>query len=158
MDFLSRNKSLVVLNCLDSCSGVITRKRVLENKTEEAVLDFFMINDKLRPFSEKMKIDEERKFCLSNFAQIKKNGRVIETDHNAMIAEFDLKVKKQNPDREEMFNLKNNSCQEAFKNETENNPGLLNSFKNSLPVEVQSKRWIRSLILHCIKLLEKLEL
>ena len=145
MDFLARNKSLVVLNCLDGCSGVITRKRVFENKTEEAVLDFFMINDKLRPFFKKMKIDEERKFCLSNFAQIKKNGRVIETDHNAMIAEFDLKVEKRNPDREEMFNLKNKGCQEAFKNETENNPGLLNSFKNSLPVEVQSRRWMRSL-------------
>jgi hypothetical protein len=113
MDFLARNKSLVVLNCLDGCSGVITRKRVFENKTEEAVLDFFMISDNLRPFFKKMKIDEERKFCLSNFAQIKKNGRVIETDHNAMIAEFDLKVEKRNPDREEMFNLKNIGCQEA---------------------------------------------
>ena len=67
-----------------------------------------------------------------------------------MIAEFDLKVDRRKPDREEMFNLKNKSCQEAFKNETEDNPELLNCFKNSLPLEIQSNKWIKSFnsILH----------
>ena len=64
----------------------------MENKTEEAVLDFFLINDKLRPFFKEMLIDEERNYCLSNIAQIRKNGRIIETDHNSMIADFDLNV------------------------------------------------------------------
>ena len=53
MDFLSRNKSLKVLNCLNTCKGVITRRRVCENKIEEAVLDFFLINERLRPFFKK---------------------------------------------------------------------------------------------------------
>ena len=69
MDFLARNKSLVVRNCLDTCKGVITRKRVLESRIEEAVLDFCLINDKMRPFFNEMIIDEERNFCLSKYEE-----------------------------------------------------------------------------------------
>ena len=145
MDFLDQNRSLVVTNCLNTCEGVITRKRVLENRTEEAVLDFFLINEKLRPFFEKLIIDEERKFCLSNVAQIKKNKRIIETDHNAMIAEINLKVDRRRPVREEMLNLRNKECQKAFKEATDENPELLNCFNNNLPFDVQSKRWLKRL-------------
>jgi hypothetical protein len=101
MDFLSRNKSLTVLNCLDTCKGVITRRRVFENKIEEAVLDFFLVNEKLRVFFREMLINEDRLFGLCNTAQIKKNGRIIESDHNSMIAEFDIEInrKKNLPER-----------------------------------------------------------
>ena len=52
-----------------------------------------------------MLIDEDKNFCLSNISQLKKNGRIIETDHNAMIAEFDIIVEGRKPERQEMFNL-----------------------------------------------------
>ena len=144
VDFLERNKSLIVLNCLDTCKGVITRRRIFDQRIEEAVLDFFLINDKLRSFFREMQIDEDRKFCLSNIAQIKKNGRVIKTDHNAMIADFDLKIDTRKPAREEMFNLRNRQCQEAFKNETENNAELIECFDNNSHVEEQSKKWLKN--------------
>merc|ERR1712129_206163 len=115
------NKSLTVVNSLNVCQGVITRKRELENKTEEAVLDFSIINDKIRPFVKKMIIDEAREFCLSNVDQVKTNGRIIETDHNSSILEFDILIEKQKPVREHMFNLKNKACQDKFKEETDNN-------------------------------------
>ena len=60
MDFLSRNKSLVVLNCQEQCEGVITRVRELESRTEKAVLDFCIINEKLKSFFKQMVIDEKR--------------------------------------------------------------------------------------------------
>ena len=41
-EFLNRNKNLTVVNNLDVCEGLITRKRDLENKTEKAVLDFII--------------------------------------------------------------------------------------------------------------------
>ena len=108
---------------------------------EEAVLDFFVINEKMLPFVKKMIIDEERDYCLSNFAQIKKNKRVIETDHNSMVMELNLQVCQRKLVREEMFNLRNKSCQEAFKEMTENNPDLLECFTNELPLEAQSRQW-----------------
>ena len=87
-EFLTRNNGLIVANNLDICEGKITRQRILKNKTERAILDLFIINEKMKPFLTKVTIDEDRKFCLGNFAQVKKNGRVIETDHNTLIADF----------------------------------------------------------------------
>ena len=64
--FMERNAFLTVANNLNVCQGKITRIRKLENKTEKAILDFLIMNEKLRPFMSKMIIDEERKFCLIN--------------------------------------------------------------------------------------------
>ena len=72
---------------------------------------------------------------MSNFAQIKKNQRVIETDHNSMIMEFNLQVCKKRVEREEMFNLRNKACQESFKELTENNQELVECFRNGLCLE-----------------------
>ena len=128
------------MNALSICEGVITRQRELESKTEKAVLDFFLVNEKLYPFLKRMTIDENRDFPLSNFSQIKKNKRVTETDHNGLILEIALQYSSRKPDRQELFNLKNRTCQEAFKDETEFNEELLKCFDNELPIEVQSKK------------------
>ena len=109
-----------------------------------AVLDFFVVCEKIKSFIEKMIIDEDRNYCLSNFAQIRKNKGVIETDHNGLILEFDLQIAQRKPDRVEMFNMKNKLCQEAFKEETENNTELLECFSDNLPVEVQCKKWFKT--------------
>lgn len=120
-EFLNRNPQLFVVNSLDICEGLITRKRQFENKTEEAVLDFFIMNEKMKQFLKKMKIDEDKEFGLMNFAQMKKNGRIIETDHNGLIVDMELKVVRGKPERRELFNLRNKACQEAFYQETEQN-------------------------------------
>ena len=54
MEFLIRNPNLIVANSLSNCQGLITRQRKLENRTEKAILDFFVMNEKLRPFLSKM--------------------------------------------------------------------------------------------------------
>ena len=143
MKFLERNAYLTVANNLSFCQGVITRFRKLENRTERAILDFLVMNEKLRPFLSKMIIDEDRDFCLSNFSQFKKNKRIIETDHNLMIADFDISVPKRKPERVELFNLRNKKCQEMFTQETEENPALFECFENKLPFEIQCKNWLK---------------
>ena len=91
-DFLKRNPSLIVVNALNVCEGLITRKREYEDKIEEAVLDFFIINERMLPYLTKIIVDEERNYTLSNFTQKKKNGKVTETDHNALIMEMNIEV------------------------------------------------------------------
>ena len=77
-----------------------------------------------------MVIDEKREYCLSNFSQLNKNKRVIETDHNGLILEIAIQFSYKMPERQEMFNLKNKECQESFKKETEINSELLKCFEN----------------------------
>ena len=154
IDFLERNPTLIVVNSLQVCEGLITRKREVQGKIEESVLDFFIINEKMRPFLQKMLIDEDRKFSLSNFAQMRQNKRVIESDHNPIIVDLNFQYSKRKPERIEMFNLKNEACQEKFKSETENNSELLNVFSTDLPFQVQSKQWLKifnSVLYKCFK-------
>ena len=144
MEFLSRNSQLIVVNTLELCDGVITRKRTLEDKEEKAVMDFFIINEKMRPFIRKMLIDENKEYSLINLAQMKKNKRLIETDHNSLILDIELNAGGNKPEREEILNLRNKVCQKAFYNETEENQELLNCFENKLSLNVQSRRWKRT--------------
>ena len=154
MQLLQRNKSLAVVNSMSICEGTITRRRIVENRLEQAVLDFFIVNTKLLPFLRKMTIDEKREFCLSNFAQHKKNKRVIESDHNSMLLEIELEISSKKPDRQEIFNFKKKEAQQAFFKETENNRELINCFNNELPFQVQSKKWekiFNAILYKCFK-------
>ena len=70
------------------------------------------------------------------------------------IVEFNIQIDKRRPMREEMFSLKNKHCQAAFKEATESNPELINSFENDLLFAEQSKKWKRvfnSLLHKCFK-------
>ena len=59
------------------------------------------------PYIKRMNVDEERVNTLSNFAQKRKNGKVIETDHNALIMDLNMEIIQKKPDRVELFNFKN---------------------------------------------------
>ena len=124
MEFLERNKQLTVVNSLEVCEGVITRSRIVENKTEKAVLDFCVVNAKILPFIKKMLVDENKEFSLINLAQINKNKNFIESDHNALVMEMEINENQEKPKREEIFNFRNRVGQEAFKNETDTNEDL----------------------------------
>ena len=89
-------------------------------------------------------IDEERNFSLSNFAQLKKNNRVIESDHNSMIADFNISIPKRKPERIELFNLRNENCQKLFTKETDENNLLVECFESNLPFEVQCEKWLKT--------------
>ena len=75
---------------------------------------------------------------------------MTETDHNSEILELNIKFSKIKPERREIFNLKNKTCQEKFREITENNDDLLKCFENELPAEKQLYQWKKSFqnILH----------
>ena len=141
MQFLQRNKQLTVVNALDVCEGTITRTRDVEDKTEKAILDFIVVNEKILPFVKKMLVDENKVFSLINLAQVKKNKSFVQTDHNALILEMEIKEEKQKQRREEIFNFRSKIGQEEFRKETDENEDLLNVFKNSQPIQIQIQSW-----------------
>ena len=154
MDFLQRNSTMSVVNPMSICQGTITRHRILESRSERAVLDFFIVNEKLSPFLTKMIVDEERDYSLGNYSQYHKNNRLIETDHNGLILELKLEYSAQKPERREYFNFRNKVCQGEFKKETEINSQLLECFENQLSVEMQCKKWLKtfnSIVYKCFR-------
>ena len=87
---LIMRKSLIIVNSTEKCSGVITRMRKKGNKTEESVLDYFIVCETFYNFCVKMEIDEERKYALKRFYKSKNGNKVILSDHNPLF--LSLKV------------------------------------------------------------------
>ena len=61
-----------------------------------------------------------------------------------MLLDIKISFSSKRLERKEMFNLKNKICQEAFWKETETNEDLLKCFQNELPLNVQSKKWLKA--------------
>jgi hypothetical protein len=144
-DFLERNPSVIVVNNLDLCKGLITRVRKTIHKSEEAVLDFFLINSLMLPFLVEMKVDIYDKYTLTNHAQNKKNNKSKLSDHRPLILKLNLEFSKLKPQRVEGFNFKSEECQANFSDITENASQLIKCFENDLPIKEQAVLWEKML-------------
>ena len=118
MDLISR-KQLVVVNCTDKCTGVITRTKVKGKSTEQSVLDYFIVCQDLYSLVQGMWIDEQRDYVLTRFYKQNGQTKTVESDHNVLVLDicysWNVNVKEE---RIEIFNLRNKKCQEHFYNNT----------------------------------------
>ena len=80
-DFLARQPNLSVVNALPLCEGLITRCRSKEGNIEKSVLDFFVVCSRVLPHITKMVIDEKRKHILTNYRNVRKGVKAIDSDH-----------------------------------------------------------------------------
>ena len=109
--FLKNNPALSLLNASEKCEGLLSRERIKNNKTEEAILDFTLVSDCIEPYFKKMVIDEERQYPLTSYV----NKKPKHSDHYTLIIDFFFNFKKQKPVRNEIFNFFNPESQETFK-------------------------------------------
>ena len=61
-------EDLVVVNATEKCKGTITRFRNTKCKTEEAVLDYFIVCKRIFDLLIDMEIDESRNYVLTKYA------------------------------------------------------------------------------------------
>ena len=62
-----------------------------------------------------MKIDEDKKFILTNYKPALKGKKATDTDHFTEIMDVDLEVVPEKPLRKEVFNFKDKQAQEKFR-------------------------------------------
>ena len=127
-EFLQRNSHLTIINSLSMCEGKITRMRKTTKGLEKSILDVFVSCDKILPYITSMVIDEKRENSLTNYKAIRNQGRVIESDHNVLFLNLDLKFPKIISDRITVYQFKNKKSQEMFKNLTNNTNDFTNCF------------------------------
>ena len=144
-EFLSRNPNLKVVNSLNICEGLITRRRKTVNKLEEAALDFFVICEKIFQYLERMIIDEEKRFVLTNFC--KKDGRAMakDSDHLTTLMYLNIKYSKNCQKRKEMFNLKNVENQKTFSRITSDSSKHSECFSSGKNFSEQCEQWEKAL-------------
>ena len=133
-DFLNKRESLSLTNSSNKCTGQLTRVRVREGSLEESTIDHVVMSHSLEDMLEDMTIDEDGVFKLVNFLD---TDHAIESDHHSIILTFNLFPKTKPTKRLSFFNFKNVEGLKHFKNATENNEVILNSFKGNDTLEEQ---------------------
>ena len=143
--FLKENPHLTVLNSLPICDVLITRKRVTVKKCEESILDFFIVCSRILPFVSRMKIDEEKKYILTNYKPAQRGSKAIDTDHFTQYVDLKLIIKNEKQERKYFYNYKNKAGQDKFKLMTSKPGTFSNCFKLELPIDKQIETWKRKL-------------
>ena len=100
--FLKRNSNLTVVNAMNLCKGLITRRRTKAGKLEESILDFFVVCDVVIPHITKMVIDEEGKHVLTNYEQVKYGEKASNSDHATLFVNLDIKIINNKTNRREI--------------------------------------------------------
>ena len=137
---------LIVVNSLSKCSGKITRRRNTEQRLEESTVDFVIISSDLEKHVQSMLIDEKRNHVLVRINKTKKGVTTVESDHNTIFTNFTLKWNKNTKViRNEVFNLKNEKCQEKFKKLTTGNTYLSSIFDNEDDLNQLTGKFLRKL-------------
>ena len=157
-EFLERNPQLSVVNALPQCEGSITRRRNKNDKMEKSILDFFVVCDRVLPFVVKMHIDESKQFILTNYASVKYGGRAKDSDHFTQYLDLKLKVKREKPERIEMYDFKDIEGQKKFKRLTSETEQFTNCFNNKESLSQQVEMWRKTLEAHCKKAFRKIRI
>ena len=145
--FLEKYPHLNVINSTEMCEGIITRKRIANDKIEEAVLDFFVCCDRILPLVTKMVVKSDDK--LARFTK----DRIIESDHSQIELFLDLKHPNKNRERVEIYDFKNIESQNIYREESSKSL-LSNHFKNNQKTQTQFSSWyagFQSLLKRCFK-------
>ena len=142
-----RRHGLVVANGMEGkCTGLITRKRVTKEGTEESIIDFVIISNDLADIMESVEIDDERKHVLTKHTKTKHGTKTIESDHNIIVSKIKLSwSRRQRKQKIEVFNLKNIECQKEFKKLTSNTNFLSSVFESNNNLNAITKKFLKRL-------------
>ena len=134
--FLEKYPHLNVVNSTTLCEGTITRKRVANDRVEEAILDFFICCDRIMSLVKKMMVKEDER--LARFTK----DRVIESDHFPVELYLDLKHPNKIKERIEIYDFKNIESQQFFRQESSKTQSLSKPFLNAnLNFHQQVSNW-----------------
>ena len=140
---------------LPYCRGAITRRRVTEEGVEESIIDFVLMSEDLVEDFIEMEIDEKKEHALVKITHQKGNVRKITSDHNVLLSKFKLKSMKKKPKAKiEVFNFKNKTNQEKFRQETGSTKKLSEVFDTNQDINEQTNVFLKRLdrIVHkCFK-------
>ena len=143
--FLQRNKGVCLVNSLPICEGLVTRKRLTENRMETSALDLFLVCRRIVPLMTKMHVDEQGVHQLSNFNGIHHKRKVTESDHAKVELNLNVQFSQIKPQRSEVYHFKSEQCQKYFYDLTNNTRKLTGCFKNSRSFPDQIKNWQNNL-------------
>ena len=133
-NLFARNLNLCVVNALSVCEGKITWQKHTKNGTEQSILDLFLVCDQVLPLVDKMIVDEKGGMTLTKYQR----GMCVKSDHNMLNLEINMTFhEEKDHEKIKMFNLRNNVCQDDFREKTTNTKAFTKCFENEESINVQ---------------------
>ena len=154
--FLENNSNLVILNSLDLCEGLITRRKITRDRIEEGVLDVVIISEDLIKNVKKMKIDEAREHPLTTHRKKKQKVNDGDTDHFTIEVDMNLKIPEVK-NNIKMFNFKDDEAMIKFKEMTTDTSDLTECFVGEESLNYKIHKWkntLRLMMSKCFKTLK----
>ena len=105
-----------------------------------------------------MVIDCQKKFILTNYRQVDKTGKAIDSDHFTEFMDLDIEVEAERPERLEIFNFKEEEAQVKFKSLTSETKDFTNCFEDGIPLLKQINKWRQVLKTYCSKAYKKIRI
>ena len=141
---LERHRLVVVNGLKTKCKGSITRKRVTVNSVEQSIIDFVIVSDDIADLLENLLIDEDQNFALVGFIKTKTGVQKNISDHMPLITTLNKKWSWVNKiERIEMFNFKNQSCQQQFKQLTSDSDFLSSCIDENKDVNAVTNKFLK---------------
>ena len=134
-------RNCTVVNSTDKCKGVITRSRMKNEKKEESVIDYIIVNSLIAPYLEEMQIDESKSKALTRF----KKGITVSSDHNYLSCTFNIPMLRGSTPRREIYCLRNETDLQTFKNKTSHTKRFSKCFTDAGDIEKEGKKWLKTL-------------
>ena len=157
--YLWRHPQLSVVNSLSLCNGVITRQRKLNNgKEEKSVLDFYVVCSRLLSYVSKMTIDNDNRFSLTNYYNVKRGGTANDSDHFTVILNIALQLCPLRQQKRVIYNFKNISCQKKFTEMTKNSKAFKECFNDNYTVVEQCSKWLKVFNDYCSKAFNQIKI
>ena len=138
-------QGLHIGNLSSKCEDTITRERVVNNKTEQSVIDYFIYCDQMANFFDQMVVDDRREMVLKR--TIKRRGlEATKSDHNILMSKFSVNYTIKKPKiRKEYFNFKRNEDKLKFFSDTNTTMDLTSCFVSSNDFDKSSKSFFKEL-------------
>jgi hypothetical protein len=92
-----------------------------------------------------------KKNVPTNYTQVRKEGRAVDSDHVPLELTLDMKILPTRPTRVVVYNFKNKNGQNLFKQMTGNTEEFTNCFISEEPLLVQCDMWKKVLEARCKK-------
>ena len=124
--------------------------------TEKSAIDFFVVCEQILPHILSMEIDEEKQDIPSNYTQVRRGGKAVDSDHVPVQMNLNIKIIPTRPTRVSLYDFKNEQGRQSFKHLTSNTNSFSKCFESMQPLQVQRENWKQTLESYCQKAFPKI--
>ena len=105
-----------------------------------------------------MDVDESKSNIASNYTQVRKGKKAVDSDHVPLEINIDMKIVPTKPTRNIVLNFKNYQAREIFKELTTHTEEFTKCFETLKPLQEQCETWKETLESYCKKTFPKIRI